>query len=206
MSKIIGVIFAGGQSRRFGSQCKAAAKLGDRPLLQRVLDGLSDQVSDVLISGLADWPEEFEQWPEFDRTALTLVPDLEPSRGPLHGVLSCLLHVRKHHPPKTDAWLMTTPCDTPLLPRNLTRSLYERAVLAKTQLVICADKNGLHPAHGLWHLSLLSTLERAIDHQGANSFHDFLANAEYAVARFDSADHFLNINTQEQLAELAKRI
>ncbi|MEM7692059.1 MAG: NTP transferase domain-containing protein, partial [Pseudomonadota bacterium] len=169
------------------------------------VDSLSDQVNEVLISGLADWPEEFERWPDFDRTALTLVPDLEPLQGPLQGVLACLQLLRERHAASADVWLLTSPCDTPLIPEDLRRVLLDQAVQDQTPLAICADIHGLHPAHGLWHLSLLSALKQAIEQQRVKSFLDFIAVTEHSVVRFDHSDHFLNVNTQEQLAGLAQR-
>ncbi|MDX1556713.1 MAG: NTP transferase domain-containing protein, partial [Xanthomonadales bacterium] len=46
----VGVILAGGRSRRFGSRPKALAILGGVTLIEHVIERLSPQVSDMALS------------------------------------------------------------------------------------------------------------------------------------------------------------
>ena len=47
---VIGLILAGGQSRRMGGKDKALLELGGKPLLQHAIDRLRGQVTELAIS------------------------------------------------------------------------------------------------------------------------------------------------------------
>ena len=74
---ILGVVLAGGQSTRFGSD-KAMAELGGRTLLARAFDTLSGFCEQVVIAGRAQGPGHcIPDWPR-------------PHMGPLAGIAAAL--------------------------------------------------------------------------------------------------------------------
>ena len=130
---MLGVILAGGRSRRFG-QDKAVALLEGQRLIDRVIAVLRPQVDDVIVAGrmmsgatcVADRP----------------VPDL----GPLGGLNAGLWHART----MGFEWVVSAPCDAPFLPNDLVTRLFEPRVprFAATSPVI-----------GCWPVSLADALD-----------------------------------------------
>lgn len=103
MSRILGAILAGGQSRRFGDD-KALALLAGRPLIGHVIGALADQVNAIVTigrdgGGVADRPR--------------------PGLGPLGGLNAALHHARDRG---FDS-VVTVGCDMPLLPPDLVARL-----------------------------------------------------------------------------------
>jgi molybdopterin-guanine dinucleotide biosynthesis protein A len=80
---ILGVVLAGGRSRRFGSD-KALAKLNGRTLLDLAVRRLDDWCDTVVVAGRVEAPA-------------TTVPDWpRPGRGPLGGLAGALRHATRH--------------------------------------------------------------------------------------------------------------
>ncbi|QMW24009.1 molybdenum cofactor guanylyltransferase [Sandaracinobacteroides saxicola] len=132
--RILGAIFAGGQSSRFGSD-KAVALLDGKPLLQHVVDALAPQVAVVGVVGRG-WPDctRIEDWPE-------------PGLGPLGALCGALRFAAAHG---FDA-VLSAGCDQPDLPPTLAALLRPGpAVIANHWLV------------GLWPSSLASLAEQQL--------------------------------------------
>ncbi len=185
--RIFGVILAGGQSRRMGGLDKALLPLAGRPLVGHVLDCLTPQVEQVLVSANGD-PARFAAW------GCKVVADARP-QGPLSGILSGLneaAFLGATH-------VVSTPVDTPFLPDDLVPRLLSAARSSPGGLALARTADGNHPATALWPVALAPALAA------------FLANGEAKVTRFTDAHHaafadfpdpraFLNLNTPEDLA------
>ncbi len=108
-SSILGLILAGGRSRRMGTD-KAFAALAGRPLAAHVIDRLAPQVDRVVISSNAP-PARFAKF------GLPVLPDvLGGYNGPLAGVHAALTAF-------PDAAIVSVAVDLPLLPRDLVTRL-----------------------------------------------------------------------------------
>src|SRR5439155_19955733 len=89
---IVGLLLAGGQSRRMGGGDKALRLIGGRTLLERVIERLRPQVETLVLNANGD-PARFAK---FD---LPVVPDSVPDfAGPLAGVLAGLDWTDVHRP------------------------------------------------------------------------------------------------------------
>ncbi|MFI5274966.1 MAG: molybdenum cofactor guanylyltransferase, partial [Ktedonobacterales bacterium] len=80
----IGVVLAGGQSRRMGAS-KAALLIGGEPLLRHVTRRLAEALPAVLVVGT---PALAALVP-----SLTLLADRRPGVGPLAGIEAALAHL-----------------------------------------------------------------------------------------------------------------
>ncbi len=81
---ILGVVLAGGQSTRFGSD-KALARLDGTPLLSHAVDQLSGWCEQVVIVGREEGPAPcIPDWPHTDM-------------GPLGGIAAALHHAFARH-------------------------------------------------------------------------------------------------------------
>src|SRR5688500_1577433 len=79
---VVGVLLAGGQSRRMGGGDKSLKALGQRTILERVIERLAPQVDRLVLNANGD-PQRFAP------TGLPVVPDsVQGFVGPLAGVLA----------------------------------------------------------------------------------------------------------------------
>jgi len=199
---VLGVILAGGQSRRMGGGDKALRDLGGRPMLTHVIARLSPQVSRIVINANGD-PARFTPF------GLTVFPDTRDGfLGPLAGVLAGLLWCAAHAP--QCRYIATAASDAPFLPHNLVARL-KAAVASRTGIALAASGGALHPVIGLWPVALADDLDAAL----AAGVRKVLAwtdrhgtiPVEFAAERLAAGevDPFFNANHPEEL-ETARRL
>nr|WP_243846955.1 molybdenum cofactor guanylyltransferase [Sphingomonas japonica] len=99
---MLGVVLAGGRSRRFGSD-KAAALLDARSLLEHAVASLTPHVREIVVAGRSD-----PRWCSVDDAP-------QPGLGPLGGICGALRHARV----RGHAAILCVPCDMPRLPPGL---------------------------------------------------------------------------------------
>jgi molybdenum cofactor guanylyltransferase len=192
-SRIAGLVLAGGQSSRFGSN-KALALINGETLAARMLRLLSVHCGQVALSAT-------EQLLGPDTPTLA-DPSGAPA-GPLAGVLAGLRWAKSIGA----EWLVTAPCDAPLLPEDFLARLVEAAESAGARAAVIASSDGVHPLSAAWRVALLPALETALA-KGHPPVHAFLE--DLGAVKLQVADeHLLNINTPSDLERagqlLAKR-
>lgn len=190
---VVGVLLAGGQSRRMGGGDKNMRLLGGRPILDRVVERLRPQVGRLILNANGD-PGRFA------RTGLTVVPDsVEGFVGPLAGVLAGLDWAAANVP--AAMWIVTAATDAPFLPADLVARLVV-ATEEGAELVCAASHGQPHPVIGLWAVRLREDLRRAVVEEGLRKVDAWTARHRLAVVDFpaDPVDPFFNVNTPEDLA------
>ena len=151
---IVGLLLAGGQSRRMGGGDKALRPLGGRPLLDHVIERLRPQVAAMLLNANGD-PSRFAGF------GLPVVPDSVPDfAGPLAGVLAGLDWATANRP--DCEWVVSVPTDAPFLPRDLVARLVAGMQAAGAELACAASGGQPHPVVGLWPLRLREALRHAV--------------------------------------------
>jgi molybdopterin-guanine dinucleotide biosynthesis protein A len=109
--KVVGVVLAGGQSRRMGGGDKALRLLGGVSMLERVVERLRPQVAEIVINANGD-PVRFANF------GIPVVPDSVPDfAGPLAGVLAGLDWTADHHP--DCSFIASVATDAPFFPTGL---------------------------------------------------------------------------------------
>ncbi len=192
-SAVVGVLLAGGQSRRMGGGDKNLRQLGGRPILDRVIERLQPQVGRLILNANGD-PGRFA------RTGLTVVPDsVEGFVGPLAGVLAGLDWAAANVP--AAMWVVTAATDAPFLPADLVARLVV-ATEEGAELVCAASHGQPHPVIGLWAVRFREDLRRAVVVEGVRKVDAWTARHRLAVVDFpaDPVDPFFNVNTPEDLA------
>lgn len=180
---ILGVILAGGQSRRFGRD-KAVAQLDGCRLIECVAARAMPQTAALAISG-RDYG-----------LGLPVIPDAIASEGPLTGVLSALQWARV----AGYAGVAAFSCDAPFFPRDLVVRL--AAELPPASGCSFASAQGTrHPVFALWRVSALSQLRDIYD-TGTRSLmtaQDRIGSAAvtFAAGPGPGGDMFFNINRQD---------
>lgn len=193
--KVAAVVLAGGRGTRLGGVEKGLVVLAGRPLIAHVLARILPQASPVAISantalelyaafGLPVLRDPVAGWP-----------------GPLAGVLAGFGWLATVAP--AVEWLLTVPCDAPILPNDLVVRL---AAAAPGAEVVCASSGGReHPVCALWHRSLCSALARDLA-AGQGAVGRWAATRRRVVVDFacGGTDPFLNVNDPAGLAEAAR--
>ncbi|MEM1398616.1 MAG: NTP transferase domain-containing protein, partial [Pseudomonadota bacterium] len=89
---VIGVLLAGGQSRRMGGGDKCLIPLGGKPMIGRVIDRLAPQCESMVIN--ANGPAD-----RFAEFGLPVIADtIDGFVGPLAGVLTGLRWIETNRP------------------------------------------------------------------------------------------------------------
>jgi molybdenum cofactor guanylyltransferase len=189
---VVGVLLAGGQARRMGGGDKSLRRLGDRTILEHVIERVRPQVAALVLNANGD-PARFA------RFGLPVAADvIEGFAGPLAGALTGMEWTRRHRP--DCAWIATIATDSPFLPEDLVARL-GRAVEGAD--LACARSGGrAHPVFGLWPVRLAEDLRRAMV-EGVRKVDLWTARHRLVEVDFaaDPIDPFFNTNRPEDLAE-----
>lgn len=192
---ILGVVLAGGQSRRMGGTDKAFVELGRKPLISHVIDRLSPQVGGVAINANGD-PGRFSaiDLPVFADT-------IGGHAGPLAGVLAAMRFAEAQDAALTH--VATAATDTPFFPVDLVRRLSGVATTDDT-IAMATSGGNRHPVFALWPVALTGDLEDWLATTDTFKVMAWvqrhrLQQVEFVIGA-DGTDPFFNINTPDDLA------
>ncbi|HSO83080.1 molybdenum cofactor guanylyltransferase MobA [Thiocapsa sp.] len=190
---ITGVILAGGRGSRMGGVDKGLAELAGRPLIEWVLDALAPQVGALLIN--ANRHREI-----YAGYGVPVIADSDPGfKGPLAGMLSAMREAR------TD-WILTVPCDGPLLPSDLVSRLIAALASSDAPLATVIEGERIHPVYALVPVSLEKMLAADLA-AGTRKVADWVTRHRPALADFSNQPRaFANINSAEDVARLATQL
>ena len=192
--KVVGLLLAGGQSRRMGGGDKTLRLLGGIPLLERVIERLRPQIDALVLNANGD-PARFA------RCALPVVPDSVPGfAGPLAGVLAGLDWAATH---RSDChYVVSVATDAPFLPADLVVRLAEGLDEAGADLTCATSGGRSHPVFGLWPVRLRDDLRGALVDQGIRKVDLWTARHKLATVPFSDqpVDPFFNANRPEDFA------
>ena len=186
-SAVLGVVFAGGTSRRYGRD-KLSSELHGIPLLRHVANRFGPQVNRLAISGP---PRPGFPYPS--------IPDQLPGAGPLGALRSVLqLAVQRDW-----RFVATVSGDTPFIPRDMVSGL---SAALKWHDCAVASRNGiLHPTCAVWATRACAKIEAGLN-AGARSLRRAVSHLDAVEVNFSAADDaprgdpFFNINSVEDMA------
>jgi len=195
--KIVGLLLAGGQSRRMGGGDKALRVIGGVSLLERVIERMRPQVETLVLNANGD-PARFAGF------GLPVVPDSVPDyAGPLAGVLAGLDWTAEHRP--DCAYVVSVATDAPFLPRDLVSRLVRGMENSAADLACAASGGQPHPVIGLWPMRLREDLRRAVADETIRKVDVWTARHRLTIVPFPSEplDPFFNANRPEDLMTAA---
>lgn len=189
---ITGVILAGGRAKRMGGIDKGLLELRGKPMITHVLERLTPQVSRVIINAnrnLAD----YRCWAE------TVVKDSTGEyNGPLAGMASGLEVTGTRY-------MLTCPCDSPLLASDLAERMYIQSVAEQAEVAVASDGSRLHPVFLLIHRTLLPSILAFLE-AGERKIDRWFEQHRFTIVDFsDKPETFLNVNTLLEKEELASK-
>ncbi len=180
------IILAGGEGKRFHREDKGLVTLNNKPMVEHVVNRISAQVDDIVISANRN-TDEYKKYS--DKVVEDKASDFQ---GPLSGIITCIPEC-KHE------WILVLPCDIPLLPDDLV----ERLAAAHNQKLIVARAHEHRQLVFLMHLSLKKNLAEFL-RQGHHEAMSWIELQNPAVVMFEGAvGEFLNINTREELNQFS---
>ena len=195
--KVVGLLLAGGQSRRMGGGDKALRLLDGIPVLDRVIERLRPQVDALVLNANGD-PARFA------RFALPIAADTVPGfPGPLAGVLAGLDWAASQRP--DCPYVVSVATDAPFLPLDLVAQLAEGLNDAHADLACATSGGRSHPVFGLWPVRLREDLRRAVVDQGIRKVDLWTARHQLTTVPFPDrpVDPFFNANRPEDLETAA---
>jgi molybdopterin-guanine dinucleotide biosynthesis protein A len=190
---IAGVLLAGGQSRRMGGGDKCLLALGDRPILDHVIERARPQVGALALNANGDAAR-------FRAFGLPVVPDgVTGFVGPLAGVLAGLDWAAGAVPGAK--YLASFATDTPFFPRDLVPRLMAALGNGRFELAAAASLGRTHPVFGLWPFGIRDALRRALVEEGLRKVDVFTARYPLATVDFPvgEVDPFFNTNHPDDL-------
>ncbi len=191
---ITGVVLAGGRARRMGGEDKGLIRVDGEAMVVHALRGLEPQVGALLVNANRNQ----ERYAELGGCDVVADADGDYA-GPLAGMASAMQRA-------TTRYILTVPCDSPLLSPSLGERLFGALAADDAEISVAHDGTRMQPVFALLDCALRQSI---VDYlaSGERKIDAWYAQRRLALA--DLADHpdmFLNINTPEDRVLLEKRL
>ncbi|MBM3630541.1 MAG: molybdenum cofactor guanylyltransferase [Alphaproteobacteria bacterium] len=196
-NNILGVVLAGGQSKRFGLD-KSQVILNGKILIDYILSEIHDEFSEILII-------TNNEIDHMNSKKISKIKDFKKDLGPLGGVLTAMKWVKQFN--KNFQWIYTFPTDTPFFKKECLQDFLKKIKFHDSKLFFIKSNNTRHNIFGLWSLKLLDQLEDDLINKGKRKVETWANSIGVKVINidFEKFDPFFNINTKEDL-KIANKI
>lgn len=165
---------AGGKASRMGGRDKGELDINGTRMFDMVLERLSPQIDEILISGTHDYGSGFK-----------ILPDLpEGPEGPSAALFAAITAM-----PEIDGF-MTVPIDGPFFPSEL----YER--LSENGSAIAVGPEREHPTFAYWTISDLMSVF-GMDPKKNWALIDIARHVDARKVAFRAESYFMNFNAPE---------
>lgn len=196
-NNILGVVLAGGKSLRFG-QDKSQVKLGDRILIDYILNEIIDQFNEILV--IANKQITF-----MNSKKISIINDYQKDLGPLGGVLTAMKWIQNNK--KTYNWISTFPTDTPFFTKKELIKFYKNINYTESKLFFMKSGNTRHNIFGLWSIDLINSLEKdLLNNEKKVETWANKKGVRTIEIDFNDKDPFFNINTIEDYEKAKEMI
>lgn len=189
--KITAVILAGGRAQRMGGEDKGLLPVQGKPMIEYIIDTLKPQVGQILINANRNL-ERYQQY------GYEVISDIMGEYfGPLVGMASGIQKSQTEY-------VVTVPCDSPLLPDDLVSKLYNQLQQDDAELAVANDGERMQPVFALLRCDLLPDLLHYLE-SGGRKIDTWYAQHKTAQADFSKASNaFMNINSPNDQSAIEK--
>ena len=190
---ITGLILAGGRAQRMGGIDKGLISFHNKPLIDSTITRLKKQVGPMLINANRNvtkyaaygYPVIMDETPDFS--------------GPLAGFSAGLSACKTQY-------LLSAPCDSPMLPLDLASRMANELEQGNYQLVYASSKEAdgkvwAQPVFCLMRTNLHESLEIFLQ-KGDLKIDRWFKELRSGTVVFEEAHEFANVNTPEELKAL----
>lgn len=190
---ITAIILSGGLATRMGGVDKGLVELHNKPLVQHVIERLSGQAEQILINA----NRELTRYQRFGYPVLQ--DETADFIGPLAGFNLGLRHARHEY-------LLTVPCDSPLIPVDLSQRLLTALIDNHADIAVATSEGDAHPVFSLCKKTTFPSLTDYLA-QGGRKVSAWQKQQAYVDVDFsDEAEAFINLNTLQELDALALKL
>jgi molybdopterin-guanine dinucleotide biosynthesis protein A len=191
--QITGLILAGGRAQRMGGIDKGLIPFHGKPLIESAITRLKTQVGPILINA----NRNITKYASYGFPVL--MDETTDFSGPLAGFSVGLKNC-------ITPYLLTSPCDSPLLPIDLAEKMMVEIKSGKFDLVYAStkDANGkiwAQPVFCLMRSTLKDSLTSFLG-TGNLKIDRWFLNLRSSTVIFEDEQAFANINTPEELRAL----
>lgn len=188
---VVAAILAGGKSQRFGAD-KALADIAGAPMISHVARVLRADAGALAVVGHPGAAAVLG--------ATALSDPADAVAGPLAGVLAALDWAEA----LGADWLVTAPCDAPLLPPGMGGRLIGAAEAVGAAAAYAETSSGAHPLCGVWRPALAGDLRASF----ARGVHPPVrqVTGNVIAERFADDEAFANVNTPADMARVRDRL
>ena len=172
---------------------KGLVLLQQKPLIAHVIARLKPQVDEIVINA----NREIASYQGLGYAVLQ--DETDDFLGPLAG-FSLGLKNAKHD------YVLTVPCDSPLLPLDLVERLLNGMTEARADIAVASSDENTHPVFCLMKKSVLPSLIEFLD-AGERKVSTWQKSLKYVEVDFsDNSDGFINLNTFDDLKALELKL
>ncbi len=189
LQDVTGVILSGGMGRRMGGQDKGLLPIDGNVLVSHIINTISPQVSSLLINA----NRNLDNYRGFGHPVVQDM--LGEYFGPLVGIASAMQV-------SETPYLLSVPCDSPLLPADLASRLYQALKKTDADISVAHDGTRLQPVFAMLKRALLPDLLDYLENGGRKIDTWYGEHSLVLVDFSDRPEAFLNINTPEELSQL----
>ena len=184
MKSIVGIILAGGQSRRFGTP-KAFAKRNEIPFYQYSLEALQPFVFDIILVTNAKLNKSFKE----HETTFQVVNDMDKyqGQGPLAGIYTAMERIESD-------WYIVLPVDVPFVESWVFNRLITNTSEHVDAIVPVVDGQ-IQPLFALYNRTIKQQLVELLDNH-KRSMKALLDTCVVTYVKIDDQNPFININDQ----------
>lgn len=202
-AQVLGVVLAGGQSRRMGGNDKALLPLRGRPLIEHVTQRLSAQTRTIAINSNAG-ANAFSDLPNLQSVPV-FADEIGDHIGPLAGIHAAMRFAASIN---GITHIATAATDTPFFPDDLVAGLSAN-ISAHAPIAMATSNNNRHPVFALWPIELAERLASWLATTETNKVVVFAREVGMTTVDFpleSGQDPFFNINTPDDLSAAETRL
>ena len=130
-NNILGVVLAGGKSKRFGED-KSKIKLEGKTLIEHTLDKIKFKFNRIIIISNSKISNDY----------LVIKDCIDGHQGPLVGVLTAMKWIKENN--HLYNWITTFPCDTPFFNVSLIDKFFEASKSKDSLLYFAKSQKKRH--------------------------------------------------------------
>ena len=176
-----------------GGTDKGLVPINGRPMIAHVISALEHQVGELIINA----NRNLDRYGEFGYRVIT--DTVGHFSGPLAGLATAMQASRTRY-------LLTAPCDSPLLPDDLTVRLYTALIRGDADIAVVHDGDRMQPVFALLRCTLAGSLQAFLA-KGERKIDRWFARHRTMTADFsDEPETFLNVNTPDEREALERTL
>ena len=192
IAKLNGLVLAGGESRRMGTD-KGLLQYHNKPQRLYIYNLLDEFCENVYVSIRPDQQKEFE-------SNIPYIVDQNIYSGPFNGLMSA------YSKDPNKAWLVLA-CDMPMVDRDaIVRLVNKRATSQKATVYKAIDKDSPEPLFAIWEPEGLRAAQDYLKNGHSCSPLRFLAESNVAIVNPFSDEILLNVNHTKDYQKVLKKI